>query len=121
MPAQLPLPHFPPPALSPARSRCRLSHIPAMQHVAFWDRNADGLITPADVYVGFRQAGLRSGHRVHSPLPSSCMQLSCSPVHVPALQLSHLSRIAPSGQPGESITVHRRNLPDVGADRCAGA
>lgn len=27
---------------------------PCQQHIAFWDRDADGLITPADVYVGFR-------------------------------------------------------------------
>ncbi|PRW45357.1 caleosin domain containing [Chlorella sorokiniana] len=27
------------------------------QHVAFWDRDSNGLITPADVYVGFRRLG----------------------------------------------------------------
>ncbi|KAI9793011.1 MAG: hypothetical protein M1835_007504 [Candelina submexicana] len=27
------------------------------QHVLFWDRNGDGIITPPDIYIGFRSLG----------------------------------------------------------------
>merc|ERR1712093_530907 len=27
------------------------------QHIIFWDRNGDGVITPIDTYIGFRELG----------------------------------------------------------------
>ena len=44
----------PPAQLPCAQQQPNRVPLPSAQHIAFWDRDTDGLITPADVYVGFR-------------------------------------------------------------------